>query len=239
MPTERGPSDGVASPSALRGWRTPFGDPRFWVIQALVFAIDAGHSLLEGAGILVGDSELYLLSVSVFLIPVVYAALSFGLRGAVPTVLWAVVLSVPEISHHDETTRVGIFTQFAIVLAIAVIVATGVDREKAAARAAAEVNRKLSRLNVSASALAGSLDLDHVLRSTLAAELDLRRQQVAWIRLIGAAGLPERTDIDSSQAASPSELDAVQKRLTTQVCGPGGTESAESATPPATPSSPP
>jgi signal transduction histidine kinase len=113
------------------------------VVQALVLAIDAGHTVAEETGLLAGDSGLYLLSVSLLLVPVVYAALGFGLRGAVPTALWALVLSVPEISQHAVTTRIGILIQFAILLAIAVTVAVRVDRERAALASLTATKRNL------------------------------------------------------------------------------------------------
>ena len=190
----------------VRRLGVPVDDRRFWVIQALLFAIDTSHTLLEHAGLLVSDSELYLLSVSVFLIPIVYAGFNFGLRGAVPTVLWALVLSIPEISEHDRITKLGILTQFAIVMAIAIIVAVRVDREKAAAQA---------------SAVAGSLDLDHVVRRTLRAELDPTKEQVVWIRLNRTADFVERTDIDASGVVLPAELNATQEELTAVVCRDG------------------
>ncbi|MBI4936580.1 MAG: hypothetical protein HY828_22105, partial [Actinobacteria bacterium] len=220
MTTDAAPSSVV--PAWLRRLGVPVRDPRFWVVQALVLAIDGGHAVLEDAGILVGHSVLYLLSVSVFLIPVVYAALGFGLRGAVPTAFWALVLSLPEISQHDSTTRVGILAQFAILLAIAVIVAVRVDRERAAARATEESNRRLSRLNATASAVAGSLDVDHVLRGTLRAELDPRRRQVVWVRLTGSPDFSSRTYLDAAGGAVPDGLDAVQERLTVAACLDGG-----------------
>jgi signal transduction histidine kinase len=209
----------------VRRLGVPLGDRRFWVIQALVLAIDTGHTLLERAELLVGDSELYLLSVSVFLIPVVYAGLSFGLHGAVPTVLWALVLSVPEISHHDSTTRIGILTQFSIVMAIAVIVARRVDRERAAARRSEEANRQLSQLNATASAVADSLDLDHVVRGTLRAKLDPQQEQVVWIRLTGDGDFAERTYIDAAGVEQPTGLDPTQERLTGAACLSGRLES--------------
>jgi len=209
----------------VRRLGVPFGDRRFWIIQVLLFGIDTSHTLLEHAGLLVSDSELYLLSVSVFLIPIVYAGFNFGLRGAVPTVLWALLLSIPEISEHDRITKVGIFTQFAIVMAIAVIVAVRVDREKAAAQASEDANRQLSRLNATATAVAGSLDLDHVVRRTLRAELDPKKEQVVWIRLNRTADFAERTDIDASGVAVPAELDATQEELTAAACQDGRLES--------------
>ncbi len=229
MLTEPAPTPPRPSHERAEGWvrglGVPIADPRFWFIQALVLAIDVAHSLLERMNILVEGSELYLLSISVFLIPVVYAGLTFGLRGGVPTVLWALVLSIPEISRHDLITRLGILAQFGIVLAIAVIVALRVEREKAAAQATEHVNRQLSRLNATAAALAGSLNLDHILQCTLSAELDPRRQQVGWIRLTGDAGFPDRTDIDASVGEVPTALDATQARLTAEACRRGGLQS--------------
>jgi len=121
----------------------PFRDARFWVIQFLVLVIDLSHMLLEDTQILVKDSELYLLSVSLFLVPVVYAALNFGRRGAIPTAAWSLLLWMPEISTHKATTKLGILIQFGIISIIATIVANRVDRENAAASAAQKANLKL------------------------------------------------------------------------------------------------
>jgi signal transduction histidine kinase len=225
MPTESTPVSGIHAPRGRVPWARrlaiPVRDPRFWIIQVLVLAIDVAHTLLEDQELLVGDSELYLLSVSVFLIPVVYAGLSFGLRGAVPTTIWALILSIPEISHHDATVRSGIIIQFAIVMAIAVIVGLRVDREQAATQALEQANRQLSRLNATASAVAGSLDLDQVLHDTLRAELDPRKQQVAWIRLTGDDSLPARTTIDAVGVDVPDALVEAQEQLTADACRTG------------------
>ena len=205
----------------VRGLRIPVRDPRFWVIQMLVLVIDIGHLLLEHTQVLLGESELYLLSVSVFLIPVVYAALAFGLRGAVPTALWALVLSLPEISMHGWTTRIGILTQFSIVLAIAIIVALRVDREHKAARASEQANRRLSRLNATATAMASSLDLDDVLRATLRAKLDPNRVQIAWIHLLPDGQSAGATHVEASRMDRPQGLDAIQRALTEAACAAG------------------
>ena len=156
----------------------PLRDPRFWVIQALVLAIDTGHTALENAGILAEHSVLYLLSVSAFLVPVVYAALGFGLQGAVPTVVWALVLSLPEISQHDATTRAGILAQFVILLVISVVVALRVDRERAATRAAEAANRQLSQLNDTAqAALASSRAAERRLETYIELATDAQEEE--------------------------------------------------------------
>ena len=121
----------------------PFGDHRFWIIQSLVLAIDVSHILFEEFGLLVTDSELYILSVSPFLLPVVYAALHFGRKGAGPTFAWALLLWIPEIFSHQSATRLGIIIQFAIIAVIAMIVANRVEREIHAAEQAREANAKL------------------------------------------------------------------------------------------------
>lgn len=127
----------------LRNSLPPILDFRFWVIQLLVVIIDLGHMVFEANHLLVSESELYLLSVSLYLVPVVYAALSFGRRGAISTVLWSILLSTPEIVGHDYTLRLGILIQFVIIGVIATIVANRVDSENAAAMAAKESNLRL------------------------------------------------------------------------------------------------
>ena len=121
----------------------PFRDYRFWIIQLLVLLIDVSHIFLEETGILIKDSELYILSVSPFLVPVVYGALNFGRRGAIPTAAWALLLWVPEINSHNSTTQLGILIQFGIIGVIATIVANRVDRENIAARVAKEASLRL------------------------------------------------------------------------------------------------
>ncbi|MFA5919321.1 MAG: sensor histidine kinase [Candidatus Nanopelagicaceae bacterium] len=123
----------------------PFDDPRFWIIQTLVLAVDVSHILLERIGILVTDSELYILSVSPFLVPVVYAALNFGRKGAGPTFAWALLLWIPEIFSHQSTTRLGVIIQFGIIGVIAMIVANRVELENHAAAEAHEANARLQK----------------------------------------------------------------------------------------------
>jgi len=184
----------------------------------LVLGIDTTHLLLEREPLLMAESQFYLLSVSILLAPVVYAGVSFGVRGALPTTIWALVLSAPEIYGHSAETRIGILVQFAIVLMIAFIIGLRADRERAAAKATERANARLSRLNAIASAVAHSLDLDEVLRETLRAKIDRTTRQVAWIQLLPGRDSPGVTVIDASQVEVPTELDQVQRGLTVAAC---------------------
>lgn len=127
----------------LRNTVPPFRDLRFWTIQFMVLTIEVTHVYFDDKLLLSDKSELYLLSISIFLIPVVYAALNFGRKGAIPTALWAFVLSIPEIVGHSLIARIGTMTQFAIISVIAIIVANRVDSENEAALAASESNLRL------------------------------------------------------------------------------------------------
>jgi signal transduction histidine kinase len=217
-PSTRGQSGTFASRIWLNLANIPVRDYRFWIIQLLIVLINLGHLILEEAQVLGGDWALDLLAISVLLIPVVYSALVFGLGGAIPTAVWALVLSLPEISSHNWTTRIGILIQFGIIIAIGIIVGIRVDREAAATRAADQANLRLSRLNATAAAVAASLDLEHVLRGTLRATLNSRKQQVVWIRTLAMPHTSGLTIIDASLGEPPVELDRAQEGLTLAAC---------------------
>jgi len=205
----------------LRRLQIPVRDGRFWVIQALVLGIVTTHLLLEQDPHLAAENQFYLLSVSILLAPVVYAGMRFGVRGALPTTLWALLLSAPEIFGHVLETRIGILVQFAILFIIAFIVGLRADRERAAAEATKRANERLSRINATATAVAHSLDLAKVLDETLRAKLDRTTRQVAWIQLLPGPYSPGETVIAASQVEVPRELDEDQCSLTVEACRTG------------------
>lgn len=105
-------------------------DRRFWVTQALVLGIGAAHTSLEATRHLGLLPDLALLPVSTYFIPVVYAALNFGVEGAVPTALWCALLSVPNvIIWHTASQRPGVLLQLALLVVLAYVIAHRVDVE--------------------------------------------------------------------------------------------------------------
>jgi signal transduction histidine kinase len=127
----------------LRTWLPPIYRREFWAVQALVLVIAGGHALLETVRPTVEPPALYLLPTSLYFIPVVYASLNFGLRGALATALWSALLTMPNtILWHSGLDRVGEAWQMAIVLALAVFVGQRVDRETRARRDAEERERE-------------------------------------------------------------------------------------------------
>jgi len=120
----------------------PIGRRDFWAVQALVFVIAGTHTALETIADVELPPPLYLVPTSLFFMPVVYAAVRFGIRGSVPTALWSFALSLPNIVFlHDGASRLGIVWQEAILVAVAVFVGLRVDQERLA-RAEAEAREQ-------------------------------------------------------------------------------------------------
>lgn len=175
-------------------------DPRFWVVQILVIAISVAHVVLEAThreGVLHAS----LLPVSTYFVPVGYAALNFGVEGAIATSLWCVTLTLPNlILWHTATQRPGVVLQLLLLTAVGYVVARRVDAETDATRHAEAAKARLERLNLTAVASARSLDLSSVLRETAQAMLDPRKHQTSWI-VVGSAD----ADDDYVVAATPSQ----------------------------------
>jgi PAS domain S-box-containing protein len=140
----RARTDGVRNlAEPLRPWLPPVYRREFWAVQALVLLIAGGHALLETLRPAIEPPALYLLPASLYFVPVVYAALNFGLRGSLATALWSALLTVPNtILLHAGLERVGEAWQMAIVLAVAIFVGQRVDRETKARREAEERERE-------------------------------------------------------------------------------------------------
>jgi signal transduction histidine kinase len=77
------------------------------------------------------------LPISVFFLPVVYAALNFGLAGSIATVSWIVIVTIPNwVLWHQGLERLGVIFQMLIFVAVAVFVGQRVDREASERRKA-------------------------------------------------------------------------------------------------------
>jgi two-component system sensor histidine kinase DegS len=140
------PTSALTARGFVRQFRTRLRDRRFWIVQALVIAISAGHTALEATHHLGVLPDLALLPVSTYFIPVVYAALNFGVEGAVPTALWCSALSIPNlILWHTAAQRPGVMLQLALLVVIAYVIARRVDFETAAKEHAEAANERLGR----------------------------------------------------------------------------------------------
>jgi two-component system sensor histidine kinase DegS len=146
-------TESAAAPMT-RSHARPFGqqfrlrlrDRRFWIVQALVITISLGHTALEATHHLGALPDLGLLPVSTYFIPVVYAALNFGVEGAVPTALWCSAMTIPNlILWHTPAQRPGVILQLVLLVVIAYVIARRVNFETAAKEHAEAANVGLER----------------------------------------------------------------------------------------------
>lgn len=113
-----------------RALRPPLHDGRFWLIQALVIVIASAY----WAAVLSGRWQLWTVwggeLLALFLLPVVYAALNFGLAGSMATAVWVSVLSLPSVPQAGSAERgSSIVVEVVLFLAISAFVGDRFERE--------------------------------------------------------------------------------------------------------------
>ncbi|MBI2864722.1 MAG: sensor histidine kinase [Chloroflexi bacterium] len=127
---------------------------QFYVVQAMVILTAALDTYLDinPGGLAPPLGHLYFVPETLFLIPVVYAALNFGVFLAVFTGMLCIILTSPIwLFWHADEERWGVLVQVGVVLAVAFFVGMRVDREMKArrqaeaARAALELSEKRLR----------------------------------------------------------------------------------------------
>lgn len=114
----------------------PLREARFWIVQVGVVATALLHDVVlvslhahDLAGVPATTTS------ALLLVPVIYAALNFGVRGAVGTALWATVLIVPHWFVADDLTATHVWVEVGYLLvlnAVAVVVGQRVEREQRA-----------------------------------------------------------------------------------------------------------
>ncbi len=127
----------------LRRWGPPIRHRQFWFVQLLILLIAGGHSLIEVTGVLELQHATFI-PVSLFLLPVIYAGLVFGLRGSAPTALWCALLTVPNavLWHSEPTEFLGEIWQAGLVVVMGLFVGVQIDAERRARVDAEERERE-------------------------------------------------------------------------------------------------
>jgi signal transduction histidine kinase len=117
----------------LYSYRPRFRDWHFWIVQGLVISIAAIHDTIEIREYLPQLGMLYFLPISLFFVPVAYAALNFGFVGSIATAIWVLIITIPNwVFWHQGLERIGVMLQMAVLIAIAVFIGQRIDRERTA-----------------------------------------------------------------------------------------------------------
>ena len=121
---------------SLQDWRRLFRarirDRRFWLVQAMVCVVTAGHAVIEVLEHASGFplDAIYFVPASLYFFPVLYASLNFGREGAVPTAAWSALLAIPNILiWHHGLEMAGEAFQMSMMIFLAALVAWRVDKE--------------------------------------------------------------------------------------------------------------
>ncbi|HEY8820771.1 MAG TPA: ATP-binding protein [Dermatophilaceae bacterium] len=132
-----------------RALRLPVRAVRFWVVQAGVLLVAfLDEVILDVLHVQLPFEIPRSTITTLLLVPVIYAALNFGVRGAVGTALWATVLMLPDWLFIAGVTTANAWEEIgnlAVLNAVAIIVGQRVERE-AQARVRAEDSLRASEV---------------------------------------------------------------------------------------------
>ncbi len=119
--------------AVVRAVRPPVGDRRFWIIQGMVLLIASAHFLIDVKDLLRSTPFPNSTTVGFLLLPVGYAAVSFGIRGSVATAVWVTLVWLPDLLlPNDRGQPWADVVQLALVIGMAVFVGIHIERERAA-----------------------------------------------------------------------------------------------------------
>ncbi len=113
-----------------RALHPPLGDRRFWLVQAMVLVLTAIHLSVDLSGLVEGQPAISALLVATLMIPMVYAALHYGLHGSAATAVWATVLWLPDMALRPASRELSV--ELVVLLlsdSVALFVGHRIERE--------------------------------------------------------------------------------------------------------------
>ncbi len=200
----------------LRDVATPFRrlpqrlrDRHFWEIQLLVLATAAPHYLIEVVGF---DRPLETfdgLTITLSVIPLLYAAINFGWEGAFLTGLWITVLTLPGVGvwRHSYYHWGGEVGQLLVTLPMGLLVAWRVDREARQRQRAEQTSASLGLLNEIGERLSHTMDVEQALPGVVRLLMRGLPVQCVWLCLEPEARGGEPRVIEELCGDAPQDLE--------------------------------
>ncbi|MEE8372377.1 MAG: sensor histidine kinase [Dehalococcoidia bacterium] len=132
----------------LQRIRPRFRDRHFWITVGLIFGVAVVHSVIEVGGYQHYLGHMNYLPVSLLMIPVLYAAIRFGLEGAIAASILATLITIPNwVLLHHGSERFSMMFHMAVLVFVAVLVGQRVDHVERARRQAQLANAALKTYN--------------------------------------------------------------------------------------------
>ena len=117
---------------ARRALRPPVRDKPFWLVQSMILIIVVLHYFVDVQHSLIGSAFPAGVPVTLLVIPIGYAALRYGLTGSLATMIWTVLLWLPDLMLPRGEGHVGDdLINLAVVLVVAYIFGRRVEAERA------------------------------------------------------------------------------------------------------------
>ena len=135
---DAGPGAGApgsgGGPRVTRSARSPWTDSRFWLLQLIVLALALIRLAVTVSFHLVANGLVLALStILVFAVPVVVAALAYGLPGGLATTAWTTALCIPRVAdaaaHHRTAVLWAELLQLAALAVVALLIGQRVSVE--------------------------------------------------------------------------------------------------------------
>lgn len=179
----------------------------FWTIQAMVLGITALHVLVEWGGLatspLSASFGIHHVPVALYIAPIVYASLKYGIEGGLLTGMWSALLAVPNTVtwHGPGFGWLGETAYVAVVVGSGILLAVPVERERRERHRAEATSRRLELLNEVATTLARAPDLQATLNVVLRRLADVMRLEAAAVEIPDA---PDGTDVLARSSGPPA-----------------------------------
>ncbi len=114
----------------LSKYYPPFRNLHFWTVQLLAIPIAILQFIFINTEYFSDIQGLYFIPITLLVVPVIYAALTFGFAGSIGTAGWVVVLSIPNLIFGPTgIERFGEIFQLAILVSMAIFMGQRVDSE--------------------------------------------------------------------------------------------------------------
>jgi signal transduction histidine kinase len=153
----------------IRRFPARIRERRFWEVQALLLVATVPHYALEALGYTNPAETMHSVAITLYILPLLYAALNYGWEGALLTGIWAAVLTSPSIWvwHRGELHWLAELGQISVTLAVGLIVAWRVDLESKQRQRAEQTSGELRLLNEIADILSHTLEVERELPEVL------------------------------------------------------------------------